>query len=359
VSKARRHEEKKRRREKRKSKSLTFEAARKLDRVLSSLKRHLDVPTPETWPGACHPSLARPDEVKFEIAEAVQKAGRPHDLSRQLERQLQQGLLGEIPDIDHWGMEEFLWHGMPDGSHHPIDAFVRSAGDQYPPEAREQILRWKLARIGLYHIGDVADDTVAMREWDAVGQEYAGAPFRAIALNIGGVNHYRSQKGLFNVTYVAPWAPERNLYFAMGYGLSIPKELTAPMEYLVRGMRDLPAATFPLPWKMGRVAQMQCLEEWRRRDWHGWMLERLQFPFMALAFIGKGRTAFVRIDSMITRNAIEARQIGLYFGGQIDREEALAAGGTALSPIDLRSPSAVAFAEYQQYRKLVGPAPRW
>jgi len=40
-----------------------------------------------------------------------------------------------------------------------------------------------------------------------VGERYVGPPFRAIALNIGGVEFYRPKKGLANITYVAPWAP--------------------------------------------------------------------------------------------------------------------------------------------------------
>lgn len=359
MSNARRHEEKKRRREKRKSKGGGAEAAQNLNRTLASIERMIGVPIPQTWPGACLPSLARPDLVKFAISEAIQKGGRPRDMCRQLERQLKQGLLGAIPEIDHWGMEAFLWHGSHDGSYHPIDAFLRSSGERFPPEAREQVLLWKQARIGVYHVGDVADDTVRLREWDVGEDRYVGDWFPAIALNIGGVNTYRSTRGLYNVTYVAPWAPAQNLFCAMGYGLSVPKDMIAPMGILVNGMRNLSAATFPLPWKMGRRLQMQCLEEWQRRDWHGWMQDRLRFPFLAAASLNNRRTAIARIDSMLTKSADESRQMGLYFAGQIDREEALAAGGTALVPIDIGSPSAMAFAEYHEYRKLVGPAARW
>ncbi|HEX3314677.1 MAG TPA: hypothetical protein VHR72_07275, partial [Gemmataceae bacterium] len=258
MSKARRDEAKKRRREKRKSKSIRGGSPGVLGGILASLGRQLELPGPACWPGACHPSVARPDHVKFEIADVLNKSGRPSDLCGQLERRLQQGLLGKIPDIEDWGMEEFLWHGMPDGSYHPIDAFLHAAGDRFPPEARQQILRWKQARIGVFHVGAVADDTVELREWDAVDETYVGASFRAISLNIGGVGFYRSQKGYCNVTYVAPWAPEQNLFCAMGYGLALPRAGAPPLEYLVRGMRDLPTATFPLPWEIGEAVRAQC-----------------------------------------------------------------------------------------------------
>jgi hypothetical protein len=357
VSKARRDLEKKRRREKRKSKGIGIGTVRGLESALLSLQ-NLDTPEPKTWPGACHPVLARPDHLKYEIAGVIGKAGRPAELCKQLERQLQQGLLSPIESIDHWGMEEFLSHGMPDGSYHPIDAFLGSAGDRFPPAAREQLLLWKQARIGIFHVGDVADDTVALREWDPVSQCYRGAAFRAIALNIGGVEFYREQKGLANVTYVAPWVPERDLYCVMGYGLAVPKEFAPAMELLVRGMRNLAAVTLPLPWKAGRVAQKQCLEEWRRRDWHGWMQERVSFPFTAVVFFENGRTDFARIDRMITKDAAQAREMGMYFGGLTHANEALGAGATAMTPIDVGSRTSMAFAEYHEYRRLVGPASR-
>jgi hypothetical protein len=354
MSQAHRREEKKRQREKRLAKRT--KAERSVETLINTLRDLADVPLPGSFPGACDPSLERPDHVKFELANFTnQGPGRDH--LRRLERQAKQGILGFVPEIDHWCMEEFFWHGAPDTDWNPVDRFLATAAERFPPAARQQIARWKQARIGFYEVGDCADDLVALRELDPLTLQPAGAWMRAIALNIGGVNHYIKQNGLINLTYVAPWAPEQNIHCAMGYGVGLPRGDCAMAAPLILGMRNAKAITFPLPWKVGKVAHQQFVEQWIRRNWHAWMKERIRLPFQAAVILGPQKAKIVRIDDMVTRTAEEARRLGLYFAAELTPGEVGILGATAVTPVEVDSPNALAFAEYHEYRRLAGPPP--
>jgi hypothetical protein len=115
----------------------------KLVGVLGSLEAQLKVPSPTHWPGASDPSLERPDLVKLELGEFATSTEPGRSKSRLFERQLRQGLLGFLPELaDHWGIEEFFWHGMPADSWHPVEAFLAHAGDRFPPAAQDQLRLW-------------------------------------------------------------------------------------------------------------------------------------------------------------------------------------------------------------------------
>ncbi len=113
-----RDQEKKRRRQKRQQKRQAREGRPRpaelkppsdLVRALEALK----VPAPAHWPGASDPSLARPDLVKLELAEFVFGTEPSRSKGQQLEDDLHDGLLHFLPDLHHWAIEEFLWHGLP------------------------------------------------------------------------------------------------------------------------------------------------------------------------------------------------------------------------------------------------------
>ena len=165
MSNSQRREEKNRRREKRLAERVRSEGS--LDNLLHTLQHLGSFSEPRSWPGVADPSLSRPDRIKFELATFAEK-GRGHDLCRQLERRLHQGLLHFIPEIEHWGMEEFFWHGLPGNPWHPIDQFLEAEGDRFPAAARKQLACWKNARIGCYEIGALADDMVSLREVDVL-----------------------------------------------------------------------------------------------------------------------------------------------------------------------------------------------
>ena len=156
-----------------------------------------------------HPS--RPEHLKFAYATWASKRRPGHQKLARLERAFKRGPLGEMPDIDHWAMEEFFWHGMPGDDWHPIEAYIEYIGECWSEEAREQFRRWKEARIGFFEVGRARGDTVILREWDVVSDRPVGDSFPAITLGIGGVEFLRSDRGKLLLTYVAPWLPAENL----------------------------------------------------------------------------------------------------------------------------------------------------
>src|SRR5438876_6237118 len=116
---SRRDEEKKRRRLKRQKKRQRFE--RSIDdsldlpalpeppeafAFLRSLKQLFDLPRPARWPGVSDRALARPDLVKLDLAEWASREEPGKGKLRRLETGFQSGLLGFLPDMEHWAMEE-------------------------------------------------------------------------------------------------------------------------------------------------------------------------------------------------------------------------------------------------------------
>ena len=114
-----------------------------LRRVLTELKGALEVPSPARWPGASEPALERPDDVKFELTEFLTRREPGKSKLEQLENRFLKGPLSYLPEIDHWAMEEFFYHGFPGDSWHPIEAFLAHEGDRFIPAGQEQLRRWK------------------------------------------------------------------------------------------------------------------------------------------------------------------------------------------------------------------------
>jgi hypothetical protein len=349
MSDARRRADKKRRREKRLAKREP--RGESLQQVLHTIERLAQVPEPARWPGCADGPFARPDRVKFELANFVE-TGAGRVLCRRLERQLEQGLISYIPELAHWGMEEFFWHGLPGEPWHPVDQFLQSSGNRFSPAQASQFALWKQARIGFFEVGPVADDLVWLREIDVITRRPVGSWIRAIALNIGGVNIYRGEKGKLNVTYLAPWSPDEDIFCAMGYGLCVPASGIDMLTPLVTGLRAIEAVTFPLPWHAGKAAAKLLFEQWRQRDWVAYMSSHVSCPFLAIA-AGPNWIKQVTISKSLNRSVEEFRKYGLYY--EILKRPPEACGATAIYPLDHASPTALAFAEYREYRRLAGP----
>jgi hypothetical protein len=364
VARRDRGEDKKRRRKKRREKRQGRapalgppEPVRSMDEVLASVERHLSVPEPARWPGGCDPSLARPDRVKYQLATFATGQPPGKAKSQQLEDGLRQGLLGFLPEINHWAWEEFFWHGLPGDTWHPIDAFLAQAGKCFPPAAAEQLRRWKQARLGLYEIGEVANDTVALREWDAASGQALGPWVRALTLNISGVNLFVEARGQILLTYVAPWLPEANLYCGMGYSLTQPRSDGAWLAAYL-GLRHPAVAARPLPWNVNRAAEEHYLQAWRAREWYGWLTARMQFPFRALVTTPPHGVPQVKeVVRCLPTTPEDARRLGVYFDVVLEGPRMLAAGATHVTPLDITSVNRAALAEYQEYRRRVGPPP--
>ena len=349
-------EEKKKRRKHRLEKKLKWQEARAtLANVRDVLAQYAALGDPASFPGTCDPTLGRPDLVKaalmsFAVDRSPSKAKFEH-----LEFGLSHGLLHYLPEIDHWAMEEFTWHGMPGDSWQPVDEYLRSPGLPFSSAARAQIGLWKKARIGLFEIGEIVEDTVWLREWDVVHQQPIGKHFRAMTLNLGGVHVYTESRGQVLLTHVSPWDPDRNIWCGMGYGVVLPKD-AALIQQEFLGLRHLEVVSRPLPWLIDRGAEKKWLHEWRQREWYGWFADRLQFPFEAMVPMPpKGIATLATIQGLQPSTPAEVERMGVYFHADLGARTALVAGGTGVTPLDVTSPNRMAFAEYHAFRAIVGP----
>ncbi len=358
---ARRDEKKKQRRQKRLEKRAQHQRPAsgpdKLHAAVRDLDRLLSVPMPGSFPGGCDPSLDRPDMIKFELATLTTEEEPGKSKVSRMEDAAKRGLLAELPELaDHWIMEEFLWHGAPGDTWHPVTVFLTREGERFPPAAAEQLRLWKMAELGLYEVGEVRDDTITFQAWDPVQQTHAGRPRRAISLNIGGVNAYQKATGAVTLTYLSPWSPANDLYCAMGYARTVPKrDAGALLPYL--GLRHPAVVCRPLPWELNRAAAEDYLRKWQRREWHAWLGERLQFPFWALVGTPpNGEPALRQVTQLIPSTPLQAQQFGIYLLVP-NGEESLATGCTMVGPIDVTSQNALVLAEYRAYRKRIGPPP--
>ena len=314
------------------------------------------------WPGAADPSLARPDLVKFDYGASVisQEPGRTK--LAQMTGALRLGPLeffGEA-QLKDYGLEEFLWHGAPGDDWHPLESYLAANSQRFPPAAQAQLRHWKEARIGMYEIGEVAEGTVGLQEWDPLTGQHAGEPLRAIALNIGGAGFFRSQRGQVYLTYVSPWSPEAGIHCALGYGNKFKKRQAATeVALLMLGLRQPALVSQPYPWLTGPAAEAEALRLWRAREWHGWLAERLTFPFQA--FVSqppRGEQSIETVTQLVPATAEQARMLGIYLlVEKRSGKEALVSGLTGVVPTDLASPNWRPIAEYHAYRERVGPPP--
>lgn len=353
---ARKDEEKKKRRKRRLEKKHQRQQARDvLGNVRHVLHQYAELGDPGSFPGTCDETLARPDRVKADLMSfAVDRYPGKAKFER-LESGLCDGLLHAVPDIDHWAMEEFAWHGLPGDSWVPVDEYLRLPGLPFSPAARAQIGLWKQARIGVFEIGEIVDDTVGLREWDVVHGKPIGSPVRAITLNLGGVHVHAGHRGKLLVTHLSPWDPDRNIWCGMGYGTVVPRTDGLILHELL-GLRQLAIVSRPLPWFAGREAEKKWLREWRHREWYGWFAERVQFPFEALVPTAPdGAPALATVRGLVPSTPAQAEQFGIYFQAELGSRTAMAAGGTGVTPLDVASPNRLAFAEYHVYRAIVGP----
>ncbi len=364
---ARRDEAKKRRRLKRQQKrrdpKSAFDNSHDLPEpknpfgFLKDLKRLFEMTEPARWPGGCDPSLARPDMVKLDFAEWVTGHEPGKSKLRQLEAGFSQGVLAYLPGMDHWAMEEFFWHGLPGDRWHPLDAYLATRGDRFPPAAQAQLRLWKEARLSLLEIGELRDDVAELRAWDPYLGQPAGPWLRVIALNVGGVNYYRKLRGHITLTYVAPWAPRDQLFCAMGYGSAVPKNAIGVLLPFL-GLQHPEIVGRPMPWNVSRHAEQEYLHVWETREWHSWLSARLQFPFLALVIQSPRQAPKLRqVVDLLPSTPQQAHDFGIYFDVPLDAGGAGAVGATGITPLDVTSPGLAALQEYFAYRKRVGPPP--
>lgn len=351
-SRSQRLEEKRRRRERRQEKR---EGSREVVEALARLRKLASIPAPSDWPGHVDPSLARPDLVKFDFGQAAFEQEPGKSKVGALKRGYARGPRRFLPDIEHWAMEEFFWHGIPGDNWSPLEAFLAREERRFPPAAREQLRRWKEAELGAFEVGPVKGSVLELRPWDLLASRPSGASFDAIAINMGGVNAYGELEGSLTVTYVAPWTDD--LFCAMGYGITVPRRRTPFLvPYLALRQPDIVAR--PYPWA---GSEQMYLSRWKTRDWHGWLSERLEFPFKAVVSVPpSGEMALLRVSGLIDVSPDAARELGIYLEcsrDDDDEDEVFVCGATAVLPVDIASANSEALAEYVAFRDRVGAPP--
>jgi len=299
--------------------------------------------------------------IKFDFAEFACQQEPGKSKLESLEKALRQGMLGFDEEVyHHWSMEEFFWHSSPGDDWHPLEAYLAAQAERFPPAAQTQLRRWKKAHVGFYEVGEVKDHTVGLQAWDPIAGQHTGEPVRAIALSMGGARDYRGQRGQVTLTYVAPWAPEAGLYCAMGYGFTIKKrQALGTAAIIMLGLQQPNLICQPYPWKVDRDAENHFLRAWKMREWHGWLKERLTFPFQAFVRTPpKGEHVVKTVTGLLPMQPDQARNMGIYMEVPTGAgQELMIAGLTGVLPCDLTSPNWQPIAEYHTYRERVGPPP--
>lgn len=321
---------------------------------LAEILDSMPSPVPE-YPGACDDTVARPDRIKFEFGMFLQANSASQGKMRSLAKAYARGKLSFLPNVEDWAMEKFFWHGSPGESLHPLDAFLQASGEKFSSCGREQIRRWKEAELNVFEIGRTTRTTVEFRAWDLRRSRPVGQWFPAIDLSITGVNMYRRRQGDISLQWMAPWAPDLNLFCATGYGSLAPKK-TAGGLWMAQLTADAELACSRWPWRMGAGAQREYSRKWARRDWHRWIAERMEFPLDAL-LLGKGTSEFATLEALSEDGITGGLAPGIYFN--ITRHGVpMVTGATSAWPLDLSSPSASVLEEYRSWRMDAGPPPQ-
>src|SRR5262249_55088163 len=94
---------------------------------------------------------------------------------------------------------------------------------------------------------------------------------------------------------------------------------------------------------------------WRQRPWNAWLRANLDFPFQGLVGTPPdGRPRLMQVDDLMPGTEEQTQKLGIYFAAGA---EAMLAGGTCVTPLDVASNNRLVLAEYHAYRKKVGPPP--
>jgi hypothetical protein len=201
-------------------------AARDIERAIHALKDFQaasQLPRPDQFPGTVPQMPVSPDLIKLDYATWVERQPRLAEQLRQLQDDYERGTLHWVDAARSWALEEFLWHGYPGGDSSPLDHYLDAREAKYPAEALEQLRQWKVAKFGMFRVGRVRRDAVELTPIDSRGTS-TGPMFKAISLNVGGVNVFLGRRGDTLITYVAPWSEEPCIACCMGYGTTWPSD---------------------------------------------------------------------------------------------------------------------------------------
>ena len=301
--------------------------------------------------------LDRPDRIKYQYATYITEFEPGMSKAARMERDAKRGPLYVIPEIDHWVLEEYFWHGVPGDTWNPMEAYLDFVGERLSEAGKAQLRQWKLARLGAFRVGPVQGSAMQLEEWDIERRAAISKPFRAISLGIGGVQPFCDARGDLLIGYISPWKPVENLYCSMGYSI-MPQVKEAEAFELILNLRMPKLVVEPLPWKTAPGVRRRYMHEWHQRNWNDWLADRLQFPFRALtAHSTTGKLVPVTVTALLHSDEQVARDFGIYV--EVSGLPDIAATGVAnIMAIDVTSPNWMPIAEYGEYRHLAGPPPR-
>jgi hypothetical protein len=301
--------------------------------------------------------LGWPDRIKYQYATYITEFEPGKSKVDRMERDAKRGPLYLVPEINHWALEEYFWHGVPGDTWDPMEAYLDFVGDRLSEAGKTQLRQWKQARLGAFRVGLVQGGAMQLEEWDIGRRVASGEPFRAISLGIGGVQPFRDARGALLIGYISPWIPAENLYCSMGYSI-MPQVKEAEAFELILNLCTPELVVKPLPWKTTPGARHRYMREWRQRNWNDWLADRLQFPFRALtANSTTGKLAPVTVKALLHSDEQVARDFGVYV--EVSGLPDIAATGVAnIMAIDVASPNWMPIAEYGEYRHRAGPPPR-
>ncbi|HZU35020.1 MAG TPA: hypothetical protein VFA18_03885, partial [Gemmataceae bacterium] len=111
------------------------------------------------------------------------------------------------------------------------------------------------------------------------------------------------------------------------------------------------------PWKTDPRALDEHMRLWKTREWQSWLSQRVSCPFPAIiAWPAPRGPQLAQVGALLSSTPEKAYEFGIYFD-VADRNEWVAVGATAVTPVDVTSPAFAALREYQAYRQRVGKPP--
>lgn len=347
-------EQKRRRREKRQERAGHRDFQRFVNVVVEGERLRADASGAAGLPGAVDASIARPDLVKFALAQ-LSGSGRWKVSAAQFERDVRRGPIGFLPVIDHWAMELFFWKGTNSIGRRLIDEFLAQNPAGLTPECKTQFRGLGETRVGAFRIEAVGSEKVTLREWNPVSQQVEGPRFQAISLAISGVQDFAGTIGQVHWGCLGPWRPDLNLHCLTGYGYTF-SEAEAGFLTSLLALNDLSFSGSPWPWRQSAQCERSFVAECRHRNWTDWLRAEMTFPCQAWVLM-KEQPELITLESVPEFPAHLVKDFGMYLDGATKRASCRV-GVSSVAPVDFRSRSFAAIGQYRSYRELIGLPPR-
>ena len=111
--------------------------------------------------------LGRPDRIKYQYATYITEFEPGKSKADRMKLDAKRGPLHVVPEIDHWALEEYFWHGVPGDAWNPMEAYLDFVGDRLSEVGKAQLRQWKQARLGVFRVGPVQGGTMRLEDWSS------------------------------------------------------------------------------------------------------------------------------------------------------------------------------------------------